>query len=484
MFQYIIKSGMLCALAACLLTACEPQEKDEFELGALPNAQQLSFTMTPLAASANVIEFTSTTPFNGVVVWDLGNNAKAKGNTAVGEYPFAGTYAVTYAIFTEGGSATITQNLVIANDDLSLLNHPLYTVLTGGAEAVNGKTWVFDQYHSGHFGVGPAASLKPEWWAAGPNAKLDCSLYTNEFTFKQVGVELTWVNNGSVYTNGAGKAGLEALGFGPSVEPPAGDFDVAYQPKALYHFSLSTSDSTLVLSDGAFFGHYAGTSTYKILSITKDEMYIKCMSTVESGNGWWYRLIPKELNVKPVVPTKAVPLLEGFETEKPKVVFATEDMGDLTSAAYQNPAPVPVNESAAVFLYHKKAGVPYSNISHVVSGYKFDLTKQNQITMKVFIPSYNDYVSENAVAGDWVSNKVLQKSVAVKLQNNELGTSAYTTQVEVMKTDLPTDQWVELTFDFSAAANRTDLDKILIQFGTEGHNGGGIFFFDDFKFAE
>lgn len=484
MLKNILKTGVLTALTTLLLVACDPQAKDDFELGSVVTAEQLSFTMTPGTTSNNVIEFKSTTPIEGVITWDLGNNSKANGKTAVGEYPFAGTYVVTYTIYTEGGATITSKNLVIENDDLSLLNNPLYTALTGGASDVDGKTWVFDQYHAGHFGVGPATDTKPSWWAAGPNAKLECSLYTQEFTFRQVGVEMSWINNGSVYTNGPGKAGLAALGYTTSVAPPAGDFDVEYAPKSLYHFSLSTSDSTLVLSDGAFFGHFAGTSTYKILSISDKEMYIKCASTVENGNGWWYRLIPKELNIKPVIPVKAVPLAENFESSKPKIVFVSEDMGSLTDSSYQNPAPVPVNESAAAFLYHKKAGVPYSNISYVVSGYKFDLKTQNKITMKVFIPSYNDYTTENEVAGDWVSNKVLQKSVAVKLQNNELGGNAYTTQKEILMTNLPTDQWVELVFDFSDVADRLDFDKISIQFGTEGHKGGGIFFFDDFKFSE
>ena len=49
------------------------------------------------------------------------------------------------------------------------------------------------------------------------------------------------------------------------------------------------------LSNDAFFGHYAGTSTYKIESRwTDDALYLSCASKVESGNKWWYRFIPKE----------------------------------------------------------------------------------------------------------------------------------------------------------------------------------------------
>ena len=42
----------------------------------------------------------------------------------------------------------------------------------------------------------------------------------------------------------------------------------------------------------------------------------------------------------------------------------------------------------------------------------------------------------------------------------------------------------ELEFDFSGVAERTDYDRIVIQFGAEGHAGTGFFYFDDFTFAE
>lgn len=469
---------------ALLFSACEPYEDDDQKLGKAPTEADLDFSVTPSANNDNILVFTNTSKIPGMAVWNFGNGSKGSGNDATSEYPFSGTYSIELTLSTSGGALTISKDVVIPEDDLSLLEHPLYSALTGGAGNLEGKTWVFDQYHTGHFGVGPFDAATPSWWAAGPNDKLECSLYTNEFTFKQVGVEMKWVNNGSVYSNGAGKDALAALGYTNAVVPPAGDFDIAYTPASSYTFSLNTTDQTITLSDGAFFGHYAGTSTYQILSYSDTEMFLKCVSTVEPGNGWWYRLIPKELNIKPVIPVKAQPLSEDFEGETLKIDFAQEAMGNLTNASYQNPAPVPLNESSKVYLYQKKAGEFYSNISYVVSGYKFDLTTQNKITLKVFIPSYNDYTTENNVAGSWISNKVLQASIAVKLQNNELGGNAWSTQTEILKTGLEKDKWIELTFDFSSVASRQDYDKIVIQFGTEGHDGGGIFFFDDFDFHE
>jgi hypothetical protein len=56
--------------------------------------------------------------------------------------------------------------------------------------------------------------------------------------------------------------------------------------------------------------------------------------------------------------------------------------------------------------------------------------------------------------------------------------------VDIVKENLEKDKWLELTFDFSPDAAHTDLDKIVIQFGGEGHKAPGIFFFDDFSFAD
>ena len=53
---------------------------------------------------------------------------------------------------------------------------------------------------------------------------------------------------------------------------------------------------------------------------------------------------------------------------------------------------------------------------------------------------------------------------------------------KIVKANLQKDRWLELEFDFSSVKDRKDYDKIVIQFGGEGHAAPGIFFFDDFSF--
>ena len=119
----------------------------------------------------------------------------------------------------------------------------------------------------------------------------------------------------------------------------------------------------------------------------------------------------------------------------------------------------------------------------------------------MYIPSSNDYTTEGGLAGDWLTIKNLQKQLVLKLQNSELGSNSWQSQIEVKNAGsddaLATDTWLELTFDFAnassgadeagelkgvAASSRTDLDKIIIQFGQEGHDRTGTFYFDDLEF--
>lgn len=467
-------------LLSTTFTGCKPQEMEDYEMQAAPSETNVKFAFTPQVDKPNRITFKNQSTVPGIAVWDFGNGQTGKGNEVVMDFPLKGEYLVKLTLYTNGGSAESAQTITIAATDASILDTEMYNFLTGGLAKAEGKTWVFDSYHAGHFGVGPAGGTSPEWWVAQPEDKLKCSLYKNEFTFKVDGTQMIWTNKDSVYTN---KLGLDKLG-GASSEPPAGDFDVYYKPKASYTFTLNENAKTLTLSDGAFVGHYTGSSTYQILKLTEDELYLKVISAVEPGNAWYYRFVPKEKHVKPVVTieNKGVALAEDFQAAEPKLEFVKQDMGD-HSGSYANPAPVPLNTSSTVYLYEKSTAF-YSNLSWVAPDYKFDLSEVNKVKMKVFIPTYNDYATEADVAGDWVAVKTLQPTVAVKLQNNDLGGQAYSTQFEIVKTINEKGKWIEVEFDFSNVKDRKDFNKIVIQFGGEGHAAPGIFFFDDFSFSK
>jgi hypothetical protein len=494
----ILKYGFV-ALMALIIAACSPQEFDDNSLGSPDTIteDQITFTATPSAESANKIIFTHTSQLKipYAVFWDLGNGTTGKGDVITGVYPMKGNYTVKITVYAPDGAATTkTQDILLENNDFSLVSSPVYVKLTGGVDNTDGKTWVFDRYNNyakevadatgkdigGHIGLGQENGGYQGWWKAGPNDK-DGGLnhhYEFELTFKQVGMQLIIKNNGK------GNGRSACCSSYPDYAEISGDEGEFTYSGGSYSFSINESEGanpTLTVPDNAILGYYVCNNTYEIIYQTDE---VIALYTQGNGFDWVYVFIRKDLNVAtpPVVKEPAaIPLSEDFEGEEASVAFVQDMMGGRSAAGYSNPAPVPINESAKVFLY-QKSGEFYSNLFFVASDYLFDLTEQHTIKMKVYIPSYNDYDTEYGVAGDWIANKKLLPQVAVKLQNSSLGGNAWETQKEIVKADLEKDKWLELEFDFSEVADRTDFDKIVIQFGMEGHAGPGIFFLDDFSF--
>ena len=487
-------------LLLVLVAACSPQEMDDYALGGMTTitGDQISFTQTPSAESDNVITFTNTSQVDGLhtLVWNLGNGSSARSNAVTAAYPFAGEYTVTLTIYTPDGSSSSKSVVVtIAEDDYSLVDTPVYRNLTGGPGDADGKTWVLDQYNNfaaevsaatgfnikGHMGLGPQGSYSQEWWGAGPNEKSSWKLYGMKFTFIQNGVQLLIETQGEGYGR---KASTASVG-GFNVSSVDGDDATFPYDGGAYNFSIDEGGEfpAITLSGNAFMGYYCGTQTYEIIYQTEEVMALRVNNTVESQD-WVFVYCLEELNISepPLVKEpKAIPLTENFEGDS-FLSFMQEDMGTV-SGVVDNPLPLPINTSEKVYRYWKSAGF-YSNLSFTAPDYKFDLTTQNKIKVKVFIPSFNDYTTEYPVAGPWITNSKLLPQLAVKLQNSEMGGNAWETQTEIVKADLEMNKWLELEFDFSSVADRTDYDKIVIQFGAEGHAGAGFFFFDDFEFTE
>lgn len=488
-------------LAICAVAACSPQEFDDYSMGTPDSItpSQISFSVTPSATSPNIVVFTNTSGLkhSHAVHWDLGNGAIAKGETATGMYPMKGTYVITMSVYAPDGSMAIKlHNLVIENDDFSLVDSPVYNKLTGGIDNVDGKTWVFDQYNNftrevadalgkdirGHMGLGPANNYDQSWWGAGANEKQATELYKFKFTFKQSGTQLIIQNNGKGY-------GRWACANGQPGAVQDGDDSVFDYAGGTYSFTVTEPAGgypVLTIPPASILGYYACNNDYEIIYQTEGAMALRVLNTTENQD-WVFIFCREDLNIaEPPTPPivkelREVALLEDFEGDAPTIDFVAETMGDLSAWPYQNPAPVPINSSSKVALYQKSTEF-YSNLSYTTVDYLFDLTQVNKIRVKVFIPSYNDYVTEYAVAGDWISNRRLLPQLAVKLQDSSRGGNAWETQVELVQANLELDKWIDLLFDFSPYASRTDFDKIVVQFGAEGHAGPGIFFFDDFSF--
>ena len=493
----IFKQGLGILLSLFVLAACSPQEDSLYSLGT-PDSMtgiDVTFTAVPTAKSANEIVFTNTTnvTFPVTIAWDLGNGTKGSGQKITTQYPQKGDYNVKLTLYAaDGSSVSKTQVLKMANDDFGLVNTPVYLKLTGGMDKPEGKTWVLDRYNNfakeaaaatgfnikGHMGLGPQGSYGQEWWGAAPNDKAAWKMYDMKFNFKQAGAKLNITTLGEGYGRNASAASVG--GF--AVSSVSGDDALFPYDGGNYSFLINETGTypTLKIDGNSFLGYYCGSQEYDIIYQTEEVMALRVNNTTE-GQDWVFVYTLEELNVPPpaiVKDPKAVPLFEDFEGAA-KVVFFKDAMGD-KSGVSDNPLPLPINTSNKVYRYQKTTEF-YSNISFTAATYKFDLTTQNKIKVMVFIPSYNDYTTDNNVAGSWIANTKLQPQLAVKLQNSE-HPAPWETQTEIVKGDLAKDKWIELTFDFSGVSSRTDYDRIVIQFGAEGQSGPGFFFFDDFSF--
>ncbi len=296
----IINAILLLATAGTLLFSCRPMDLDAHKLGPAVSEDQLAFSFAPSSATPNIIEFQNTSTVAGVALWDLGNGTMVKGDAVSATYPFAGEYTVTMSLYTTGGSATISKVVTISADDYGLLDTPGFNALTGGADAAEGKTWVFARYTKGHFGVGDVNAAPeangPAWWQCDPNGKDGCSLYDNEYTFIQKGTKLIWKNKGYIYTN---ENGMNHLGQGGTPNPVVGDYDVPYTPGEGLGFSLDEVAGKLTLKDGAFLGFYTGVSEYEIITLNEHLLYVWCRSAAEPGNAWYFMFVPKDELVEP-----------------------------------------------------------------------------------------------------------------------------------------------------------------------------------------
>lgn len=494
-----IQFGICLLLSLWVIMSCSPQEDNDYSLGKVDSvtADDVNITYKGSDKSPNVLTFNSDVKLNSpyTVVWDLGNGQTSKSRTVTSQYPMAGDYTVSLTVYTSDGSAA-AKSIVVHFDqsDYSLINTPAYRYLTGGADNTMGKVWVIDQYNNfakevanatglpigGHLGLGPRGSYGQSWWAAGANEKNKWSIYETRFTFVQNGTKLKIVTAGQGY----GRKAVATQPGGFNVTSTDGDDATFDYTGGDYSFSLNENSKypTLTLSGNAFMGYYCGTQTYELIYQSDNVMAIRIDNAAEAQD-WIMVFCKEELNVatKPIVKEpKTVPLSDDFESNS--LVWTPEAMGTKSGIA-DNPAPVPINESNKVYRYQKSSEF-YSNLHFVADTYKFDLSKQHIVHLKVFIPSYNDYTTDFAVAGDWITNKKLLPQVSVKLQDTSMGGNAWQNQTEMIKSNLEKDKWLNLTFDFIAVKDRIDYDKIIIQFGGEGHAGTGIFYLDDFSLTE
>jgi len=423
---------------------------------------------------ANTVLFEHNEAYTGIPSWDFGNGQTSDQNSDTVVYPFAGTYKVVLTIFATDGTKTDSTDVVITESNPSLLELTEKEImLCGGAEELNGKTWVWAQTVPQHMMLGQWDPWQ-WWWGAAVNEKEPFNLYDDLMIFKAINFEFVLENNDTTYVN------VDNLGT----------FDVDSDEDTPVFLDLNESEFTwsieeradgdyLKLGGGGFMSYYLGVSEYLIEELLEHELNI---SVIIDNVYWRFMFMTPGYdhpdaedpntneNLSPAASVND--LFDDFESDAEILwLFQAEGGGGTGDDEFSNPFPAGINTSATVFEYIKGTW-EYTNASMEL-GFTLDLNTNDNIRMKVYFPSTNNYTGN------------LKQKASVKLQN-WTETSPWTNQAEVIIEDVPLDAWTELTFDFSTISipsNRLSgyFNKIVIQFGDEAHTDNGTFYFDDFE---
>lgn len=434
-----------CIIVVLLALGFASCQKEDPSLGPAPTAADAVFTATPTTANPNIVDFKlNNTDIRAT--WDLGNGSTGTGNTITGTYPSAGTYTVTVTVFTSGGSASSSQEIVIAQDDPSLLSSPLYDMLTGGAGGSGSKSWVIDSAGDAHFGVGPdpigAGGDFPEWYAAGALEKAGVGMYDDRYEFFITGFQFDMKNNGDVYVHNS------LAGDFPGSYENLTDYTAPYTEQLGETWTITEgADTSLTVSGNSFLGMYTGVRTYRILTLTDTSLWLQYKHH-DGGLHWYLRLIPEGF-----VPsggggggsTHSLPL--DFEGTPP--TFTT--FGNSTYGVIANPDMSGINTSANV-LETEHGNETWAGL-FVDLDAALDLSTNSTITLKVWAP----------VTGDF----------RIKLENSS-NTNDF---VELDGTVTTANAWEQISIDFAGSTSGV-YDRLVLFPGWNVANAG-TFYLDD-----
>ena len=420
--KQITKFILMAFAAAFALNACSPNDK--FNLGENTiTDDQVSFSFAPSPTNDNIIVFTNTsnTKVQTASVWDLGNGVTSKDASPRGIYPNAGDYTVTLTVTSaDGTTVKKTQVVHIAKDDPTLFDTPNYNNLTGGADSINGKTWVFDQYNlytavvkaamnkdiRGHIGLGPKGNYTQEWWGAGPDEKS----YANTLASVGHGWKMyDWKLNFSMAGGLKLKITTAGEGYGRRQLADKGGFTATWTHDEDIAFNYNGGDYTytlneagkypvLTLSGNAFTGYYAGSQDYEIVYLDKDVMALSTNNDLE-GQTWIFIYIRADLNKEPPsitddqVTFTMTPGSNAFTYDYTVTVDNPNKVNFTTAIDFGDG--VTTSDLSGVHEYIVPAGT-YTARCVITVGNR-TIVKTQTITINSDNPAYN--VSENLIGG-------------------------------------------------------------------------------------
>lgn len=169
------KRALYIIVATLFVQACT-NSTDDLTLGSLPVPD---FDIV-IDANGNSVQFINKTNVPAIAYWTIESTGQElTGDVADAHFIFAGTYDVTLLAASQGGVASITKQVTIAQNDPEACNPDKLLGLLAGCTA---KTWRMNPA-PGAFAVGPGPG-DGSWWSSG-TAELtarSCE-FDKEYTF-------------------------------------------------------------------------------------------------------------------------------------------------------------------------------------------------------------------------------------------------------------------------------------------------------------
>lgn len=204
------------------------------------------------------------------------------------------TYVVTAIAYGKGGISSSKTIEIEVQSDFS--DPDTKQFLTGGSS----KKWYVAAYLPGHLGVGPSKGDgfdSPVYYQAAPfekaGAESSSCFYTDVLTFSTSGEDnLTYLlnNNGATFFN------VDYVGqFGGPTG--SGDLCIEFDTGGTKTATLSPATSGIIsstgtqidYSDGGFMSYYIGVSSYEILSIDDNNMYVRAVMGNNPDLAWYLK---------------------------------------------------------------------------------------------------------------------------------------------------------------------------------------------------
>lgn len=295
----LVITSFLMLAALMLVSSCSPET---YSLDGPLAKSDIHYEITQDFAvdpGGNTVILKNTTP--GVVLtWDYVTGKSSKATETV-KYAFKGNYTIKITAVTGGGIVELDPvTVTVTKDNLSYVNDPLWTALSGGVGKK--KSWIAD---NGKYGLAQGAmsyadpssvvewnKFTPNWEPAGnANSSTDADMHWGRYmTFSLDGGPFMTVSeaNGTTVQSGSYFLDINA-------------------------HTLTTTGATILRPDNYIANASNWNNSLKVLTLTENQLRIAVLRTNSEGQ-WWYiwNFVSKDYADK-YVPVVTDPVLdEGF----------------------------------------------------------------------------------------------------------------------------------------------------------------------------